>query len=346
MTLCHQAKTATRAWLFLLIPLLMSCERPQGTGDVLATYRSTLTLDDNAGGAHRFQYYWPASAALRRKQADVRINLTAFFALHRCGLGPLIGQRNSTLGLTTNNIDHLLYSHKLVAGLRDCHDQLTEENLALQDQIKGWLAVKQRELGTILWNSTFAGVEFARHFSPAASVFPLALTELDPIPTALLSELITLSEQFGTDAVIAEPQIWHAYQWLEQQQFSGRLLKTMAMIANALSQADVMLVTHTNSCPDSRSHRQQLGAGLTTWQTRLYPFSQHVSQLAQAWFSQLDQLLSAQQVPLPPAFRQWHQDFIASDSPSSLRASFTTLMSRQQTRWQAIKANCLVVLQR
>ena len=111
---------------------------------------------------------YPSRRSLKLRVAEQRVGLGRFWALARdCGLGALVGNRNSAMGRVQADSQRLAYEQVFLARAGDCRArrELDDELAAALDQV---LADKRRDLPALFWNAVVAGPEAEDLFSLSA----------------------------------------------------------------------------------------------------------------------------------------------------------------------------------
>ena len=336
-----------KCWLAGSLLLLAACNSSESLQYRLSSYVAALNLSSAPVAADLAP--WPESHRLKLSVADIKVNLRQFMTLHRCGIGPLVGERNSALGLSAGDPARMLYEYRLLNLLVFCRNSgLDGDDPSLQLLLAGAIEDKRAVGAAILWNGIFASREFAQGF--AAGAPPLALDTGDDIrpPVAALSMWRLVVESWGLGAsVVGQKDFWRAYQVLEQQQYGGRLLSSLALLAPGLEAANSGLTRFLENCPQSAV---QVARARKQWQSDLAVYSAGVYSRGRQFISHLEKLLSlqqallidAQQQPGPALLRDWFDSQLSPANASSLWRRFVAARGQHRALWLALDERCPV----
>ena len=329
----------------LLVLLLAACNSQPSLQQSLSSYAATLGLPAVPAAAELTP--WPESRRLQLAVADLNINLRQFMKLHRCGIGPLVGERNSALGLSAGDVELLLYEYRLLNLLVFCRNSgLAGDDQSLQLLLAGAIERKQAAKAAILWNGTFASREFARGFAAGTPSLVWSVETVSRPPLAALSMWRLLVESYGLGAsVVGRKDFWRAYQQLEQQQYGGRLLSSLSLLAPGLEAANGILAGLLENCPKNSA---QIVKARQEWRVGLAVYSQSVQRRGRQFVSHLARLLSLQQQGMddvqkqagPALLQQWFERHLSEVHSLSLWRRFAVALRHHQVLWQSLDKNC------
>jgi hypothetical protein len=157
--------------LLLVLAAMAGCEQQRTPREMLENY--LWRLENVTGLSAR----WPSEEELRvpgppRKRfrllaiAEFQIGMLDFLSLQDCGLGELVGRRNSSLGRVMPASQLVVYELEFLDAAGDCIASLRADGEAeLADRLADVAIRKRRDLPQVFWNAIFGSDEFAALFS-------------------------------------------------------------------------------------------------------------------------------------------------------------------------------------
>lgn len=238
--------------LLLVVIAMAGCEQRRGSREMLDNY--LWRLENVTGLSAR----WPREEELRvpgppRKRlrmietSEFEIGMLDFLSLQGCGLGEVIGWRNSSLGRVMPPSQRIVYELKFLGAADECIAALRADGEAeLAAQLAEAAVRKRRELPLVFWNGLFAGDEFAALFSVSAP--PPGPDEVGPELQSLLQSLLDVEAQLrswresiadpaGPDVVYDGTGFENALAALNGSRAGGGLLRALSELGAYLDSA-------------------------------------------------------------------------------------------------------------
>lgn len=160
------ALTANPWWLWLLLCLGLSGCADNSLKQAFEDYRSRLANVLHVAPANAAQpapLRYPALRGMKQNIPELNINLRDFYALNQCEVNSLIAERNTALGKIQAPSQRYVYERKLLSGLRDCREALSDT--ALAPQLDSWIAQKALNLDRVWIDLIQTSDELRRFFS-------------------------------------------------------------------------------------------------------------------------------------------------------------------------------------
>jgi len=268
-----------------------------------------------------------------------------------CGLGELIGERNSILARVAPASRRLDYELRFRAGLDRCAallagDAATDEGRAdLRVRVHELQQAKAENVGPLWWWATYDSPAFA-------ALFSIAREPLVPGDTAAFSQARLATETLLSVAPLLDSPpvdfdlagLEQAYQQLELSGFGGRWLLSTAQLVTALDAASGALETAVDRrvCPMGRPNdraRILQTVFLKFYAAGVQPWLAELTQQGDIWLELQRRLLATQRVALPAAFETYRQQALGRDADSAW-AHLANSRQRHIEAWQAVLRQC------
>lgn len=348
------------AGLFTMVLMLLACE--PAAEPPLADYVQRIS---RASGQRAAElpvtaiplYPRPRDRSVER--LDLRGNWLDLLRLRRCGVGPLIAERNSILARTQPASLALHYELRMLKGLEACEAQFARQNAqgasidaadrALWLQVQGLIELKRANLAAVWWWLSYDTPESAALFSLAG--LPLAPGEQAPFSQARAG----VETLLGIRPLLAAPgtaqldvsALEHAQQQLAQSAFGGRWLLSAQRLIEALERGSALLEAAAAQpiCPQQRpTPRARIlhTVFLRHYVEQVQPYLAQIDQQGRVWLELQQRLLTSQQLPLPEAFAQWSTRTLGRGK-GSVSAELDTARLRHVRAWQALLGQCALM---
>ncbi len=173
----------------------VSCTPADRTDAIFENYlyrMSNVFLFDEVKLSMSESELFPSRRQLQYHPPQLSINLLDFLRLSRCELQRLLGERNSSLGMTMANSQRWLYELSFIELAEQCLQTLADrsETADLRRQLQLALIQKRSNLEAIYWNTVWGSEEFQYVFS--TGVAPVTQQQLKSRPIVLEQALIEL----------------------------------------------------------------------------------------------------------------------------------------------------------
>jgi hypothetical protein len=256
--------------LISLVLCLAACGPAPDAGEVLHDYlwrlQNVTGLDASWPEAEELQLPPSPRKRLRRfTLSGYEVDLLDFVELQSCGLGALVGERNSSLGRVMPDSRRLAYDIDFIRQSQACIDALQRSGEAeLAAVIAAQLATRKQELPQAIWNALAGSDELARLFTPAAPL--LGAQDAAEQTGALrqqLNELLALlraQQRLSAEASSALPPLDYdaldrVLGRLEGARSGGSMMKTLLAMSVYLERSAELLeraVQERRLCPMQR----------------------------------------------------------------------------------------------
>lgn len=266
------------------------------------------------------------------------VDLLDYWAFRKCGLAPILGERNSVLGRVLQPSQRLHMEGRIVRQLALCEGQLEdEEMLQLTRQLS---KQKRAQFPLHYWNATVASPELRQFWSPAYSPLDPSHQESYSAAETALEFLANLPLQLGVGPWPPLPELEAHYQQLEAYSLGGRLVRSLQLGSDYMASANRMLELATESaalCPSGLPRREldyARNVMVKIFAGRVQVWFAALSRTASALLEDYDALIAGQAHPLQAK---------AADHQKSLHElfdEFRQLNRLHVERWQALFERC------
>ncbi len=292
---------------------------------------------------------YPDRRELRLTVPDLMIGFGDFLEItNRCGLGPMVAERNSAMGKLMPDSRRLAYEQTLYARLADCRDQPSQsedpEVAVFAHRLAAIVERKRAELPRVYWNATFAGPEMADLFS--ASRGRRGWTPGDGSLDRVLDAMAYLTQVYQR---LGDPDRLIDVSGLEsnlavlREAYGARLLTTLVSSIMVLEQtADALASAGTLAC-DGVAELLRVGAGEDV--RRLADQLARLTADGELFLNALESLALAPRAPAPaapfaemPAFQGFYHTVLKWRGPDSLWSRYLRARERHQSAWRGVEA--------
>ncbi len=293
---------------------------------------------------------YPERRALRLTVPDLMIGLGEFLEItKRCGLGPLVAERNSAMGKVMPDSRRLAYEQTLYARLAVCRDQPAQNEVSddavFARRLADIVERKRAELPRVYWNASFAGPEMADLFS--ASRGRRGWVPGDGTLDRALDAMAYLRQVYQW---LGEPDRSIDVSGLEsnlavlREAYGARLLTSLVGSVTVLEQtADALAGAGALTCAGV-AELMRVGAGEAA--RRLTDHLARLSADGERFLSALEALALAPRTPAPvvsyaemPAFQAFYRSVVQWRGRDSLWSRFQLARERHQLAWRGVEAD-------
>jgi hypothetical protein len=284
--------------------------------------------------------------------ANIRVGLIDFLSLGRCGLQSLVGERNSVMGKVQPISQRLVYEHRFLVKAAACRKRLLQEREPDEDfiaQINAAIQSKQHDLPKLFWNATFGSPEFEKLFARTSE--PLSARQPET-PSQGMTE--ALRYLIGLHARLGDPQLELNTHRLEQhyfdlqaQPYGGKVLRSIELLARALSGAATALEHRAATAPPLcfRARMTRSGRVLQVIFRKYYvegvgPYVARVHQYGQEVLQLINQLAELQLEAAPPGFRNYYHKQLSLAANDGLWRAFTSAIEHHTRVWGLLLEQC------
>jgi hypothetical protein len=315
-------------------------------GSTMATRRPPLELS-----------VYPSRRSVQRPIDNLMISVFDFLDISRaCGLGALVGERNSSLGLVMPASQRFVYEQALLAGLRDCRDRLSssatdKERSEFLSDLGRIIDRKSRELPRVFWNATFASEEFESLFSLSGGG-ALERDGLGQSGQATLEALDYLQALYlqrdNRDRPVDSAGFEAHLNNIRQESYGGRILQTLRDWEHAATRASDLLDMALDP-----AHRCERRSGLSELHEARVAgwFADHAAAVKEHGGEFLKSIAALADLPTEPgsgqavgeeaqSFVDYRRRFLDLRGPSGLWSMFVGSLQRHQERWERMLAPC------
>jgi len=293
---------------------------------------------------------YPNRGEVRLPVDELRVGLLRFLSLdRRCGIGILVAQRNSAIGMVMPDSQRLVYEQTLLMRLDDCLRRLAAESDAIPstEELAQLLARKSSEIDRVFWNATFAGPELERLFSlsGAGTLAPEALADSGASSREALDFLSRSYRNLGPQGPTLDGSALELHlQNLALENYGGRLIATAARLVVALEAAAAALEANPRSADCTALgavHEEQVLA----W---LQPFIATLVVAAKDFLGRLQRLAELPRegpqgtrlVGASAAFDGYRQRFLSIEPAAGLWQRLDSASARHRGAWSARLRDC------
>ena len=286
---------------------------------------------------------WPRRRHRVLEVPPQRTGLGRFLSLHRCDLGPLIGERSSQLGRVMTASQRLSYEHRFLLAAQQCLDRLEgdERRAALREALAEVVAEKREYLPELAWNATMGHDTLAAvHALDVAALPPGEAADRGQVATASLQQLAERVPLLGTPALSLHD--WNEpWEVLQGSPFGGEARRSLVLLTRALDQAATLLERRQAErplCPQGlpTPRAETLNNVFTRYYAaEVQPWLANVHRGYGRWLQALEGLLAAQLVAPPEVMARYHEDVLRAEWDAYISAR-----DRHTEVWQEVLQGC------
>lgn len=327
----------TRPILLGLLALVTTgCDRRHHLDKPLAAYLDAVeALVDAADDGPTLPDGLPRR---RDRRIDIEppptINVRGFVAVQGCGLGEVIGHRNSALGRVMTHSQHLLYDLRFLRIATKCMPALEPDMKAKLDTV---IEHKTRSLNQRVYNAVWAGAEIGALMSISKASFePVgalrSAAEVDAV-TALIGPLRQRESPGGLEERLSA---------LRSRQAGGAALRQIEGYRYTLAAIAERLDRVTPDAAWCEPRREGLQAAFDRHYLGIVqPMAVRDDQALRGLLTAIDQLYRAttEGISPPPVLAEYHRRFIALDG-ESLWARYRVALRDHARAWNRIFSAC------
>lgn len=196
------------------------------------------------------------SVSIERPQVD----FLDYWAYRRCGLAPIIAERNSILGKVMVPSENLLLDGKMILQLEFCRDLFQSEGeKQLVELTEDFLTQKYQQFPLYYWNASVASPELRSFWSTTAAPLETKRDENFSDAISALYFLADLPNALSDKRWPKREQLQMQYRQLEQYKLGGRLLVSLSLSIAYIDMGNTILqqAKETQSlCPHGLQPRQ------------------------------------------------------------------------------------------
>ncbi|WP_027853624.1 DUF3080 family protein [Marinobacterium litorale] len=267
-----------------------------------------------------------------------------------CGLLHTIAERNSSLGKLAPGSQRLIYEIKLLPALRQCREDLAEDNAPdlarLKARLDEVIDAKADNLGGVLWNSLYLSPEMEQHFALTGQPLPLTASSVfSSLQPALVhfEQLATLTDRHHWQAPHFIDDLEQDFESLYRSDFGAAWLQSLALITATLdSTADALeqRLAERPVCFQQKPNNQARiirNVFQTYYAGELQPYLSLVHRQGERWRYYQLSITNALPAPQPAA------DYLKKlfgDSEQSLWGRYIAARDRHTRAWQTLLSQC------
>lgn len=291
---------------------------------------------------------YPKRRRLRLASPDLMVGLIEFLDItRRCGLGPLVAERNSAMGKLMPDSRRLVYEQTLHGRLATClagpsagQEPYPEP---FESRLRGIVERKRAELPGVFWNATFAGPEMAALFSVSGGG-PLVVPgdgALDRVLGAI-AYLRQMHDWLGDPDRRFYSAGVEANLAVLREAYGSRLLATLSRLTVSLDTAAAGLEADVAAGCDAATSLMQVRR--RHWDGWLSSYLDAVSADGQRFLDALRDLALAPRDPMAPegrladmsAFEPFFRQVLERRDPGSLWVRFQIARDRHRLAWNSV----------
>lgn len=253
----------------------------------------------------------PTARELRLPIARLEISLLDAMRLDACAAGPLIAERNSSLGRLQNGVMRYLHDRQLADALELCAQQLKSDNPELAQRVQQQAQAKQKLMPQLRTQAITEDSAIRNILNMADR--PLAKpdsTTLAPLFSALNTVLLVLDNQAQLPT---EEELSAALERLEKDAYVGQLWRALHDNYAYIQQLDPLVsnLSHNAGCLSAGVPKRAQVLRQVFIARFSGPVQRHLNALTHQ-AQQLEPYIQALDAPLP-AWQKYLQHIVALD---------------------------------
>lgn len=281
---------------------------------------------------------------------EIRVGLFGMLDYRRCEMLHLISERNSILGRVMPISQRLLYEVRFLQQAEACHQRLEavaelhgddEAEADFRGRLREVIERKRADLAPVFWNATFDSPEMAKAHSLAVS--PLVPESDNGLAASLQAvdyfiRLGAILEGAGPAVDLDGATLERQYEILQAEQYSGRLLTTVALLSPVLRQAVAVLTALGDD--SARCSNALLAVYHETVRGEFGAYIEQVHHAGRSWLGAMERLLARQRVAPPSSMLDYHARMLSLRHPQGLWQRFERQRLRHDRLWQDLVRRC------
>lgn len=297
---------------------------------------------------------------LRRERSaqtqEIREGLLDTLKLRKCGLLPLIAERNSSLGKVLQPSLKMQYELKFLSGIEHCLENFNQaestdtELMQLLQQVR---TIKRANLAAELWNGIYTSPAIEANFSRKQTPLPLESNGSHSLSLTALLTLSNLISEISDNQPLPSgrrlSQLESHYEILFKNETGSQVFTSVQLMTEYLIQASKMLNQRLNQrplCPNGvKTEKAEIlyNVFLKFYIGEVQPYLAQVHHIGEPWLHENNKLLDSFRKlghPIPESVSNYAAAVLSTTAEDSLWNNYIQARDNHTRSWQQILKQC------